>query len=274
MQSQFYVARNGAQLGPWTVSQILANVQSGQLAPSDYLYDEASGDWVALMAHPALAEQLKGIRPPADGSGAAGAGTDAAGEAEAQVQAIGWYVLKGDNRFGPFVQFELIKMLQAKSLYEFDFVWRPGMAEWCRVSEAPEFSPEAIRGIRDSGDTKISEMFFRRRHARVAFGGSLIVHDNARVFRANAIEIGAGGASIELDTKEFEAGQTLFLHFKPGDGVPSFNATCLVINKSLASREPSGKGAKYGVKFTTINARTRDYIEEFANRKTKAGAAA
>ena len=38
-----------------------------------------------------------------------------------------WFVLKGENRFGPFNYTDLVKMLQQKVVFPFDFIWHAGL---------------------------------------------------------------------------------------------------------------------------------------------------
>lgn len=275
MESKFYVGRDGQQFGPWTIEEILEAVRAQQLGVSDYLYDHEKGDWIALMAHPLLADALKGKQPEralrvVASSESQPAPQPAGASADAKAGGVEWFVLKDDSRFGPFGFVELVKMLQSKSLFEYDYVWRAGFPDWKRVAEAGEFAPESLRGAWEISAAPSAEVFFRRRHARIAYGASMIVHDNEAVYRANAFEISAGGASLSIEGKQFETGQMLYLHFKPGDGVPPFNARCTIMSKRPIGRD--GAGHRYGVSFTSLNAQTREFIDDLAAKKLKAAA--
>lgn len=254
----FYVSKNGQQLGPWSVDEIVNKLKAKDVAWSDYLYDETKKDWVVMMDHPSLAPHFKYEAPvdkpqeaqPLPASDAAKKDKD-------------WFVLKGDNRYGPFAFLEVVKMLQEKNLYEFDYIWNTYMQGWKRVAEVEEFRPEKIRELKDL--PHVQEVFFRRRHARAKYGASLIVHNNRAVWRGETIEISAFGAGIVVDTGTLEPGQTLFLHFKPGDGVPPFNALCSVVSKQGV--EGASARVRYGVKFTSISQNIQKAIKTFAEKK-------
>jgi hypothetical protein len=156
-------------------------------------------------------------------------------------------------------------MLQNKSLYEFDYIWKLGLNSWTQISQTSEFSSENIRSIHESQDLDISEIFFRRRHLRAKFGSSLIVHNSKSVFKGISLEISAGGAGIVLENSGIQPGQSLFLHFKPGEGVPPFNAICQVVSKQslVSSKDTKTTQVKYGVRFTSISTQVRDSIESF-----------
>ncbi len=178
-----------------------------------------------------------------------------------------WYVLKDANNYGPFSKIEVVQMLQAKTLYEFDYVWNAAMSSWKKISEAPEFSTSEMKKLQESAHPDISEIFFRRRHLRAPYGCSIIVHDNKRVYRGQSIEISAGGAGIVLSSMHFMPGDQMFLHFQPGEGVPSFNAACVVVSKNQFGKD--GK-VKYGLKFSHVLSEARESIKSYTQLKSRA----
>lgn len=252
---RFYLTQNGKPVGPWSLDDIMKNLKSEKIAWTDYLYDEDKQDWVLLMDHPKLSPQFK--------QGQADPKTEAPAPIEPNRDKE-WFVLKGENKYGPFPVLELVKMLQEKELYEYDYIWNERFSSWKRVAECEEFKPERIRGLRDSGHPEIEEVFFRRRHVRAQYGASLVVHNNKNVWRAESIEISPGGCGLRVENATLEPGQNLFLHFKAGDGVPPFNAICQVVSRQSA--HPGQTWVKYGVKFTSISRQIQLAIKEFTGK--------
>jgi hypothetical protein len=182
-----------------------------------------------------------------------------------------WYVLKGENKFGPFAYMDLVKMLQEKKVFEFDYVWHAQLGSWTRMAELKEFQPQSIQNLQSAEMPELSEVFFRRRHKRASFNASILVHDNKSVWKGEGIEISAGGAGLYMDNAMLVPGQTLFLHFKPGDGVPPFNATCEIVSKKFMKGIKDRKSPiKYGVKFINIAPTTQEMIAEYAGREDAA----
>lgn len=268
MQTQFYVYANGQQDGPFEVTELEKKLKSGDLGPSDFVYVEAKSDWVALVDFEPLSELAKKSSPKIVKPSSPIIETSSqVGESTAEE----WYTLKGENRYGPFAFIDLIKMLQEKSLFEYEYVWRTGMPSWQRVAEVEEFKNDRVRDLKNSKDKSFSEVFFRRRHKRAKFDGSIIVHDNKQVWKGQSIEISAGGAGLIVENSMIVPGQTLFLHFKPGEGVPPFNAVCEVVSKRfLKGIKHKDQTIHYGVKFTNIGDKTLGVISEFAEKDKKA----
>ncbi len=279
MQKQFYVAQNGEQVGPFSLEEILKKLDTKSLDLNDYLYDEATHDWVVLMAYPALSEKMKAMKPALPPKKAHPGQVEqqvSHKEARAKVatgdsKSVEWFVLKGDSKFGPFAYVDLIKMLQDKSVFEYDYVWHTGMAGWMRIAETGEFQPETIRKLKNSNEVpQLTEIFFRRRHGRVSHGGSLLVHDNRNVWKGQSLEISGGGAGIIVENAMIKPGQTLFLHFKPCDGLPSFNSVCEVVSKQFVHVNERNSPVRYGVKFKELNSHTEKVLADFTNLKRKA----
>lgn len=263
MSTVYYVSHNGEQKGPWTSEEILKKLKSQELAWTDYVYDESKSDWVLFMDHAAFSTNFKKPQAPP----AAKPPVEEAPKQQADVPAVEkeWFILKAENKYGPFAFLEVVRMLQEKNIFEFDYVWNQSMSTWKRVAEVDEFRHERIRALKDSGHAEVQEVFFRRRHARVNYGASILVHNNKKVWKGEAIELSSGGAGLLVEHLDFNPGQSLFLHFKPGDDVPPFNAICTIVSKQLPA--PGKAVVRYGVKFTSINRNVQEAIREFAENK-------
>ncbi len=246
---KFIIHHQGSEQGPLSVQDILARLHRGDLQWTDCLYDEEKKDWVYLLEHPLFMRQMteQPSQPLAE---------------EKKQEETDWYVLRDANRYGPFTYLELVKMLQQRKLFEYDYVWhRSEMQAWQRISELAQFSAEKIKSLVSSGEAG-PDVFYRRRHARAEYGASILLHDNKALWRGTSMEISAGGAGLVLESGEINIGQNLFLHFKAGDGVPPFNANCTVISKH---ETPENK-YRYGVKFTSISQSVQVAIKKYTDQ--------
>lgn len=270
MVKNYYVSKNNQQIGPFSEDDVIGKIKSKEISWMDYIYDEAKKDWVIIVEHKAFNKLFTesvlkhSINDPTLNKAPKSVDSSAADS----IKEKAWYVLKDNNNYGPFSKAEVIQMLQAKILYEYDFLWQPEMESWKRLAEIEDFSRTNLKKLIQSGDPTISEIFFRRRNVRVTYGCSLIVHNNKQIFKGRSLEISSGGAGVYIDTNQFTPGQNLFLHFQPGDGVPPFNAVCTIISKEFHSH-PINKinEFKYGVKFTSISQNIKQKIQEFAEKE-------
>jgi hypothetical protein len=284
MQTQYFVSKNNEQLGPYSLETIVQMIKSQELEMTDYLFDETKEDWVLLLEAEAINQVLKHAKPRKSPPRKSLTEEDddnmkPFGEktvfAQAQPTPIStsddWYVLKWDNRYGPFSYPEMIKMLQEKSIFEFDYVWKQGINTWKRIAEVNDFSAEEIKKIKDLELPTGEDIFFRRRHLRTKFNGSLIFHDNQRVWKGGGLEISEGGARVLMNNAMVLPGQTVYLHFKPGDGVPPFNAVCEIISKKyIKGINDKDMPISYGVKFITLNENVRNTLRLFVSKRAAA----
>lgn len=249
---KFYVAHDGIQKGPWSLQDVSAYLTNKELAWHDYIYDQKTEDWILLLEFPPLTELFNKsfANPIVD--------IKKAKDVLDPVKDRAWYILKQNNNYGPFSQAEMVQMLQSKTLFEFDFIWKKGLESWKRLADVPDFHPDQIKELYQTfSKDPNSEMFFRRRHARAEYSSSIIIHDKKRVFKAESFEISAGGAGLVIPNVDFKLGNELHVHFCPSELVPAFNAPCKVVSRS---------GDKFGVQFSTITTVAKDSISKFTKK--------
>jgi hypothetical protein len=52
MLKRYFLSRQGAQVGPYSVSEVLEKIRGGEHFWNDYIFDEAQEDWILLLEHP------------------------------------------------------------------------------------------------------------------------------------------------------------------------------------------------------------------------------
>lgn len=278
--SQYFVSHEGQQVGPFELQEIMNKVKSQQLSLLDYIFDEGKNDWVLLMEHAELSQKLRDFKPTLAPKPAPPRVPEVPNVPEAEMAKVKqsnpnapeheiseWYLLKGENKFGPFAFTDVLKMLQQKAVFEYDFAWHPGMASWKRIAEIQPFQSESIKKLKSGEMADVQEVFFRRRHRRMNYNGTILVHDNKSVWKGQGMEISAGGAGVLMENAMLVPGQTLYLHFKPCDGVPPFNAICEIVNKQFVEgvREKNAT-IRYGLRFTNISANTQQFLHEMSRK--------
>lgn len=250
---KYFVAKEGIQKGPWSAEEILQNIRNKTLSWNDHVYDEKTGAWQFLFELPQLTEHFnQSFKTPVQKH-------KNIIHFDLHKDRV-WYILKQDDNYGPFTAAEMIQMLQSKTLFEFDFVWRQDQEAWRRLADVPDFSAEKIRHIYESmGEEQHDQQktFFRRRFPRADYKCELLIHNNQRVFSAESLEISFGGASFRIDNVDFNINDQVYLHFKPGNEVPAFNAVCKIVSRN---------GKKYGVSFVHISNVAKESIAKFTKK--------
>jgi hypothetical protein len=252
--SIFYVTHQGAQQGPYSKDQISDMLKYNKLHWNDYLFDDRSSDWVHIMEHSLFTQEFN--KSFADPLRQQASKIDIIKD---ELQKRQWFVLKENTNYGPFSKMELIQMLQGKTLFEYDFIWREIQQNWKKISDLPEFSAENIRDVHSIADASIEQdlnkVFFRRKYVRAKLETRIIIHDEKKVYTTVSVEVGEGGASFSLDNVVFPMGQQLYLHFSPGDIMPQFN----VISKIVSQRGPL-----FGVQFVNLSGVAKSFIAKYA----------
>jgi hypothetical protein len=257
--SLFYVTHLGSQLGPYDKAKICDLLKSQQLNWNDYLFDESTSNWIHIMEHAEFTETFNlSFSDPL---------IQARPQPELRVDELKkrqWFVLKENVNYGPFTTVEMIQMLQGKTLFEFDFIWKQGLDSWKKLSEVSQFSDENIKSIHELAKTpflkNLNQAFFRRKHVRAQLETKIIIHDQKKVYNSSSKEISEGGASFHLGHAQFEMGQQLYLHFSPAENVPQFN----VISKVVSLRD-----GLVGVQFVNLSGVAKSFISKYTEEYKK-----
>ena len=284
-QVEFHVSKGEQQLGPWTINELAERLAKAEIAITDFVYDDGRGDWIPLMECEALKTHLRSAKPKAPPKPQPTTATAAPTVKEtvveqpvkqAQPAAVGtgtteklptasmdgeWYVQKGAHRHGPFTYMSLVKGLQEKSLYEFDFIWKNGMETWVRIAEHEMFQPERIKALQSEAKDGV---FMRRQHARIAFESEVIVHDDRSVWMGKSFEGSVGGSGLTIENSTLQPGQVVRIHFAPVGDLPAFNALGEIVGKRFTKEVRGAKSpVKYAIRFLQIDGSAQHTVREY-----------
>lgn len=271
---QYYVSRQNEQFGPFTIDQVVDKIKAKEFDLFDYVYDGTSSEWILLAEHVELKTKMSEFKPstPPRPSPFPEPAHELSVPAETKVSPhdiTEWYVLKGEHRFGPFSYADLIRMLQQKTVFGFDFAWNSGLSGWKRIAEMAEFQESMIRHLMaNKPDKEWKNIFAERKHSRVRYAGDLIVHDNRSVWNGKGKELSIGGVGLTMENAMAVPGQRVILHFKPAEDVPAFNATGEVVSKKYVEgvREKTTP-IEYGVRFISMSGEAKEKLMEVLKRK-------
>ncbi|MCB9025101.1 MAG: DUF4339 domain-containing protein [Bdellovibrionaceae bacterium] len=285
---RFNISINDEEREGLDLSTLLEMMTQRKLAPTDLVFNEELGSWQMLMENSEIMKALKETvqttktKPTVaktdtlnlkdHGTGTVTKSVTAKQDVKASnfselpsnPMLTEWYILKGENKFGPFQYIEVIKMLQEKVVFEFDYTWQKGMESWVRIAEIKDFCPEHIKKLQDSLMPEIKNVFFRRKHLRIPFISNIIIHDNNNVWKGQAVELSEGGAGLIMENALIVPGQKIYMHFKPNGEMPAFNAIGEVVSKKFIEGVKEKKTPIcYGVKFTNLSENTLEHLKKY-----------
>lgn len=250
--THFFIAKQGEQKGPFSLNYIADLVLSQEYSVYDHIYLADSSEWVRMKDFQPLIEILEQEALHESSHDEDSGGRGAAPEE-------GWYILIEEQQSGPFSYQDLLQKLQKRELQEYHYVWNAKLDGWQKIAELEEFSPESIKALKPEVKEAV---YFRRRHLRSKVSSSLLIHNNEKLWRGESLEISAGGAGVIMEHApvELKPGSHLYLHYKPSQNLPAFNAICEVV--SLKPSLNQDKKQSLGLKFVKIHPHIQKQIEE------------
>jgi hypothetical protein len=242
VQKFFYLSKNRETLGPYSVERIRQMLERGQILATDYIFLEEIQDWISLLEFLPEQAQAKPSKAKVE---------------EVKINDNDWFVLKDEKRFGPYSFLEMVKMLQEKHVCEYDYVWKPGMQDWCKLAEAEDFSHNSLKVV------SLREVVpkARRRYPRISLGTSLVVHNNNKVWKGESLEISEGGCRFSLTDSNIEVGSKVTILFKPNHLLPPFHAIGEITNKTSGTHATT-----YSLKFTEVESQIKRTIKQVSKK--------
>lgn len=177
-----------------------------------------------------------------------------------------WHVLKGDTQYGPYTYSEMIRMMQEKLVFSFDYIWSPHLDSWSPAGETAEFSSERLTLLADKNQN--SDAFSRRTHERILCKLPVFVNDNMRMWKGVVENLSEGGALVFMENPVLLPGHIINIHFRKHEDGTAFNCTAEILTKRLTkARIQHNTGIYYAVKFlqkTPVGeAQVKTWIQDF-----------
>ena len=198
-ESKYTISHDGLELAPLAMPEIADGLKLGSIAPTDFVWDESSSDWVSLLEFAPFKTYMQSLKPKSKPSSVSVTGTNplistaptetpsglngvqTASTPTQQVVAVSqpmkwpleWTVRSvGGQMFGPFSVWGIIKALQAKSIFEFDSVKREADSKWTPIAMHETFNAAAIaewqkKVVSGQYPELQDEVFFQRKHPRL-----------------------------------------------------------------------------------------------------------
>jgi hypothetical protein len=299
--NQHHISRNGDTYGPWTIEVIAEKLAKGEVSITDFAWNEATTEWISLLEFGELKTYLQARKPAAPPKVVpvataepvvtqkalvvtepkpkqvaeqkivlAEPKTVVVGASMSEDDAIQWYVTRGQQKFGPFNYFGVVKALQDKSIFEFDYIWKEGMTSWVRLAEHEKFTSSNIRSLLQTLEAKKThgEVFAKRRHARLAIENDVLINDNQSVSAGRMVEGSVGGTGIIIKNSTLIPGQLVHVHFASLEGLPAFNAIGEIVSKKFSrGARDSRAPIHYGVRFVKMDASAEERVNTYYKNK-------
>jgi hypothetical protein len=165
----------------------------------------------------------------------------------------GWYVLIGDQKYGPYDYKVMIHMMQTNQLMDYTYVWADHLDSWTQVNSLPEFSKAHFEALLQK-ESEYLGSFIQRKAKRTSVKIPLLGHNSTRFFDGELISVSENGGMCMINSPLVQVGDRIKLHIKPqGEYERAFNVEAEVIRKNFSKQRLNSKsGLHYAVRFNDI----------------------
>ncbi len=169
-----------------------------------------------------------------------------------------WYILKNNEKLGPYSYKNMITLLQTNQLMEYDYVWKASLTAWTPIYQIDDFNSHKIQLLIQT-DSTFSEAFKKRLYPRKSVNLNVLGHNEEYFFDGLMTSISKMGALCLLNTPLLYVGQKIKLHIK-ADEKP-FNLEAEIIRKKISKlRLNSKSGLYYIIRFLEISDTGQDFV--------------
>jgi len=168
-------------------------------------------------------------------------------------QESNWYVLRGENKFGPFQFGAMLAMIQKGELFDYNYIWSQGMENWTLLGDVSEFSKDKLALLIQTKDP-ISHAFLQRAADRADVKIPILAHNDQHFFDGECVSISDNGALVLLNNPLLLPGENVYLHFKSTEFIEnSFNVWAQIVRKNFSRQRLNVKsGLNYAIRFVQV----------------------
>lgn len=179
--------------------------------------------------------------------------------------AAAWYVLIGDQKYGPYKYKKIIHLLQSKQLMDFNYVWAEHLKDWTPIYQLEEFSKQHLDYLLKK-EPEYASTFISRQYKRVSIKIPVIGHNSMKFFTGEFVSISEGGGLCLLDSAHIEIGENLKMHLEsPTDNSEKFTAEGVILRKNYSVQMlKQNSGLYYAVKFHEISSQLLEQIRTWS----------
>ena len=165
----------------------------------------------------------------------------------------GWYVLIGDQKYGPYDYKTMIHMMQTNQLMDYNYVWAEHLESWTQVSNLEEFSKDRFEILLQKESEYLSS-FIQRRSGRSDVRVPMLGHNATRFFDGEIVSVSENGAMCLINSPLVQVGDRLKIHIKAdGENDRAFNVEAEVVRKNFSKQRLNSKsGLYYAIRFNDI----------------------
>ena len=183
-----YIFKNEKVLGPFSDEKIIELLESQTISISDFVYSQNKWNQVfslsfiqqyykkqaptivpdhsnSIALNEEQLSQLKNMNPKTK--------TDI--KIPNDLLEKQWFVLRKNKKYGPFKYLDVIKMLNSKSLFDYDYIWNKNFKSWNKISDLQAFSSYYVNQIKNSYLPELGNIFFRRKYKRVKYNAKVFI---------------------------------------------------------------------------------------------------
>jgi hypothetical protein len=161
-----------------------------------------------------------------------------------------WFVLIGDQKYGPYDYKTVIHMIQSNQLMDYNYVWASHLEAWTQIHQLDEFSKDRFQVLLQK-ESEFLGAFTKRSNPRAEINVPILGHNNIRFFDGSLVSVSEVGGLCLLNTPLIQVGDSLKLHIKSPQ--ISFNVEGEIIRKNFSKQRLNSKsGLYYAVRFHDI----------------------
>lgn len=176
----------------------------------------------------------------------------------------GWYVLLGDQKYGPYDYKTMIHMMQSNQLMDYNYVWATHLESWTPIHQLEEFSKDRFQILLQKESDYLAS-FIKRDKPRMDVDIPLLGHNSIRFFDGKVTSISESGALCLLNTPLVQVGDLIKIHIKAKDQSDvAFNIEAEVIRKNFSKQRLNSKsGLYYAIRFNDIQSVGLNQIQKW-----------